>query len=141
MAEIKPTFTKLSINSIVATGGTEYWLDITNGGPDSNSPIPSGKQIWIGYVTIVSYDKSCTVEIRPNLPTKSLGNATDTQLRGFASVATGESAEIDLYVYGALLSLAPVTATSTGVEKVWARIKTVASSAADFDVLHYYEVY
>jgi hypothetical protein len=137
MAQQLPIFELSSIGSVTSSG-TEIWVDILSYGPNSNSPIPSGKQIWIAYVTCISQDKNATFELRPNLLTKNLGNTTDTQLRGFASVPSGESRDLDVYYGGAINSLAPVTNPSTGTEKLWLRIKSGSNSAATFEFIIYY---
>lgn len=59
MAQIVPTF-ELSCVGSVTFSGAETWVDITNFGPNANSPIPSGKQIWIAYITCIAQDKSAT---------------------------------------------------------------------------------
>ena len=140
MADILTTFDKTSIIS-VTFGGTENWVDLLAGGPDTLSPITSGKQVWVGYITIIAQDKGATFELRPNLPTKSLGNSTDTQLRGFVFVPTGESRDLDMYYNGAILTLAPVASASTGVEKLWVKIKSSTGSTSTFDFITYYAVY
>lgn len=140
MADIQTTFDKTSITS-VTFGGTENWVDLLSGAPDALSPITSGKQIWVGYVTIIAQDKGATFELRPNLPTKSLGNTADTQLRGFVFVPTGESRDLDMYYNSAILTLAPVGIASTGVEKLWIRIKSSTGSTSSFDFITYYAVY
>jgi hypothetical protein len=140
MAQIVPRF-ELSSSGSVTFSGTETWVDLTSFAPDINSPIPSGKQIWIAYVTCIAQDKAGTFELRPNLPTKSAGNITDTQLRGFTTVASGTSEELDVYYGGATMSLAPVTAVSTGVEKLWLRIRSGSNSSGSFDFIMYYTIY
>ena len=140
MAQIIPTFELSCVGSFTGSG-TDNWIDIASFAPNVNSPIPSGKQIWIAYVTCISQDKSATFELRPNLPTKSAGNTADTQLRGFASVPAGESRDLDVYYGGAITSLAPVSATSTGVEKLWLRIKSGSNSTGTFDFILYYTLY
>lgn len=135
--EIKPTFDLVSLGSLTAAG-TEQWVDLTSYLPNANSPIPSGKQVWIGYVTCISQDKNATFELRPNLPTKSAANTTDTQLRGFVSVPAGESRDLDMYYGGAIYTLAPVGAASTGVEKLWLRIKSGSSASATYEFIFYY---
>jgi hypothetical protein len=138
--EIKPVFDLISSGSLTAAG-TDNWVDLCSFAPNTNSPIPSGKRLYIGYVTCISQDKNATFELRPNLPTKSAANTTDTQLRGFVSVATGESKDLDLYYAGAIASFAPVTADSTGVEKLWLRIKSGSSSSATYEFIFYYALY
>jgi len=138
MALIIPTFELIHPGGLTASG-TEHWVDLLSG--SGNSPIPSGKQIWMAYITCISQDKNATFELRPNLPTKSAGNTTDTQLRGFASVPSGESRDLDVYYGGAIQSLIPVGAQSTGVEKLWLRIKSGSASAATYEWITYYTLY
>lgn len=140
MASIIPTFDQLSIGS-VTVAGTDNWVDILANLPNQNSPIPSGAQVWVGYVTCISQDKNATFELRPNLPNKSIGSAIDTQLRGFVTVPVGESRDMDLYYYGAIVTLAPVTSVSTGVEKLWLRIKSTSAASATYEFIIYYTVY
>lgn len=140
MAEIIPIFDALSLSSVTFSG-TENWIDLTSYGPNVNSPIPAGKQIWIGFLTCISQDKGGTFELRPSLPTKSAGNITDTQLRGFVNVPSGESRDLDLYYGGAIVTLAPVSVASTGVEKLWLRIKSPSSASATYEFLLYYTLY
>ena len=139
MAAIIPVFdlTFMGDGSLNA----ETWVDLSAAAPNPNSPIPEGKQIWLGYVTFISNDKTLTFEIRPNLPTKSAGNATDTQLRAFSTVQAGDSKDVDLYYYGSITTLAPVSAPSTGVEKLWLRVKSGSSSAGTFSYIVYYTLY
>lgn len=140
MAFIVPTFDLSCVGSVTGSG-TEYWVDLLSYTPNANSPIPSGKQAWIGYVTCVAPDKPATFELRPNLATKSLGNTTDTQLRGFTTVSVGESDDLDVYYGGAIMCLAPVGAASTGVEKLWLRIKSNSVQSATFEFIAYYTLY
>lgn len=140
MADIVPIFEKMSLGSVTFSG-SETWVDLTSFGPNVNSPIPNGQQIWIAFITCIAQDKAATFELRPNLPTKSLGNITDTQLRGFVSVASGESQDLDLYYNGAIATLAPVSTASSGVEKLWLRIKSGSNAAATFEFILYYSLY
>jgi hypothetical protein len=140
MAGLIPIFESSSIGSLTAAG-TENWVDLSSFGPDINSPIPTGRRLWIGYITCISQDKAATFELRPNLPTKNLGNTTDTQLRGFTSVPSGESRDLDVYYNGAITTLAPVTADSTGVEKIWLRIKSISAASATYEFMLYYSLY
>jgi hypothetical protein len=139
MAQLIPIFEKAFMGS--GTVNSELWIDLSAANPDPNSPIPSGKQIWVGYATFISDDKTVTFEIRPNLPTKALGNTTETQLRASVSITAGESKDLDLYYYGNIMSLAPVSATSTGVEKLWLRVKSGSNSAGAFSYIVYYTLY
>lgn len=140
MAQIIPTFELLSLGSITFSGN-ETWVDILSNLPNQNSPIPSGKQIWIGYVTCIAQDKGATFELRPNLPGQSTGTSGTTQLRGFTSVEAGDSKDMDLYLYGNITTLAPVTSTSSGVEKLWLRIKSLSNASSTFEYMIYYTIY
>ena len=140
MAQITPQFELLSLGSLTASG-TEQWVDLLTYGPNTNSPIPTGKQIWIAYITCISPDKTSIFELRPNSPTKSAGNTTDTQLRGFQSVQSGTSEDLDVYYGGAIQTLAPTGASSTGVEKLWLRITSGSSASATYEWIIYYTLY
>lgn len=140
MAQIVPTFDLSSVGSVTVSG-TENWVDLLSYLPHQNSPIPSGKQVWVAYVTCIAQDKSATFELRPNLPTKSASNITDTQLRGFVTVPSGESRDLDVYYGGAIQSLAPVSGASTGVEKLWLRVRASSAAASQFDFITYYALY
>lgn len=139
MAQIIPTFELVCLGN--GTVNSEVWIDLTAQNPNPNSPIPSGKRAWLGFLTCISDDKTLTFEVRPNLPTKSAGNTTDTQLRASVSVPTGESRDLDLHFNGNITTFAPVSADSTGVEKVWLRIKSGSSSAGTFSYILYYTLY
>lgn len=138
MANILPVFDLVSLGSGTVT--TETWINLTSYGPDINSPIPSGKQLWLGYMTLISQDKPLKFQIRPNLPTKALGTDAETQLRSFFSVGKEDSKDIDLNYYGNLTTLAPVSATSTGVEKLWMKV-TGNGVIGSFDFILYYTLY
>jgi hypothetical protein len=138
MAQIIPVFDLVSIGNGTVT--TETWVDLTSFGPDINSPIPNGKQLLLGYLTVISHDKALTFQVRPNLPTKSLGNDTDTQLRSFVTVPKEDSKDLDLNFYGQITTLAPVSAASTGVEKLWLKVKGLGVIGA-FDFILYYTLY
>lgn len=139
MAELSVTFEKVSIHNGTLT--TESWVDLTSTGPDINSPIPSGKQIWIGLISFVSWDKPLTIEIRPNLATKALGTDAETQLRGFATIPKEDSKDVDFDYWGKILTLAPVSVASTGVEKVWLKIKSGSGAVGEYDCMLYYSLY
>lgn len=141
MANITPTFELTFIGGGMTTTKDD-WYEMSASGPDANSPIPSGKQIWLGYITLISTDKDLVFEIRPNLPTKSAGNTTDTQLRTFESVSASDgSKELDLYYYGNIMTLAPVSGSSTGVEKLWLRVRSNTQTIASFNYIVRYTLY
>jgi hypothetical protein len=138
MADIIPVYDLVSLGD--GTCGTTTWIDLTSFGPDVNSPIPSGKQLWLGYATFISPDKPLKFSIRPNLATKALGTDAETQLRSFTSVLKEDSKDVDLNYYGGITTLAPVSAQSTGVEKLWLKVEGVGV-VADFSFLLYYALY
>jgi hypothetical protein len=140
MAELRPTFEMLFMGSGL-TSSKDDWYDLSSYQPNPNSPIPSGKQLWLGFATFIAEDKSLIFEIRPNLPTKSLGNVNNTQLRAFASLAAGESQEVDMYQNGDILTVVPMEYVSTGVEKVWLRIRSGSATVGAFDFMVYYTIY
>jgi len=144
MAQQIPKF-DITVNGSLTASGTESWVDLTallnTEGIIPSAVIPSGKQIWIAYLTCISQDKSCIFELRPNKTTKSASTTTDTDLRGFSSVLSGESRDLDVYYNGAINTLAPVDVVSTGVEKLWLRIKSTAASAATYEYILYCTLY
>lgn len=133
MAVIQPVFDSVFIGS-GTTSTKDDWFDISGA-------IDSGTQLWLGYATFVSNDKQLTFELRPNLINESLGQAAKTQLRAFTSVPTGESRDVDLYLGGAVQALAPKIAPSTGVEKLWLRVRSGTQTISTFDYIIYYSVY
>lgn len=129
------------VNGSLSASGTDNWVDLTtllfNAGYIPSAVIPSGKQIWLAYITCISQDKNAQFELRPNKNTKNAGNTTDTDLRGFAAVALGESSDLDVYYGGAINTFSPVDVASTGVEKLWLRIKCGSASAATYEYILY----
>lgn len=134
MAGLQPTFDLTFIGGGTYSGGTDQWTDLSDA-------IPSGKQLWLGYATLISDDKTLTFELRPNLIGQSTGTVGNTVLRGFASVLAGDSTDLDLFYYGNIITLAPVTAQSTGVEKLWLRIKSGSASSGTWSYIIYYTLY
>ena len=140
MAYLIPKF-DLVASGTVTFSSTESWVDLTAllfaAGLIPSAVIPSGSQIWTAYITCISETKDASFELRPNKITKSAGNTTDTDLRGFTFVQNGSSQDLDVYYGGALVSLAPVGVVSTGVEKLWLRIRCGSSSAGTYDYIIY----
>ena len=58
-------------------------------------------------------------------------------LPSFVKAADGDSEDMDLYYNGAITKLAPVGASSTGVEKLWLRVKTGSSASATYEFILY----
>jgi len=137
MAVIIPLFELQLLGNGSVT--SETWHDVT--AQISGGVIPSGKHLWLGYSTFISEDKSLIFELRPNLTTKSAGNTTDTQLRAFTSVPGGESRDVDTYLGGIITWLAPVSVASTGVEKLWLRIRSNTGTNALWNYIIYYTLY
>lgn len=137
MAQSIPIFDLVCFGSGTVT--TETWIDLTSFGPNSNSPIPSGKQLTLGYATFISNDKPLTFQIRPNAATKSAATDADTQLRSFTTVPKEDSKDLDLNYYGNIETLAPVSAVSTGVEKLWLKV-IGKGSIGSFDFILYYSI-
>jgi len=133
---VSTLFDKMLVGSGVTTTKDD-WYDLSAMLPDGISPIPVGRQMWIGYATFVAEDKGLIFEVRPNLPTKSAATAPDTILRGYSSVLVGESNDEDFYMYGNILTAAPSVA-STGVEKLWLRIRSGSAVSGAWDVIIYY---
>jgi len=140
MANIAPIFDKIFMGSGTTVTKDDWW-DLSSYAPDANSPIPSGKRLWLGFATFISEDKNIIFEVRPNLATKNLGNTTDTQLRSFVSVPTGESRDVDFFLSGSIVTFAPVSADSTGVEKLWLRTKSASVNAGSFSFMVFYTLY
>ena len=138
MAEINATFDLMSSHEGTVT--SETWVDMLAYG-DANSPIPSGNQIWLGHATFIAEDKGLIFEIRPNLPGESAGDIASTQLRSYDQVPGGESKDVDLNFYGNIATFAPVGVASTGVEKVWLRIRSGSGSVGAYDYLLFYGIY
>jgi len=135
MPTIVATFDKLC-----AGGGTvtnETWIDLSSLGPDSYSPIPAGKQMWLGFITCIAYGKSLTFEVRPNNPGQSAGNLASTTLRSFVATSDGQSGIDDMNYNGLIQTLVP-SEPSTGVEKLWLRVRSSNNSAGSWEVLLYY---
>lgn len=131
MADIKPTFELVFLGS--GSAGSEAWVDL--------GVIPTGKQLWLGLATFISDDKAIAFEVRPNIPGQSAGDVANTQLRAMTSVPTGESRDIDFFFGGQVLAVAPVTAASTGVEKLWIRLRSKSNATGTFSYILFYTLY
>ena len=123
------------------TSTKDDWFDLSSYAPNPNSPIPSGKQLWIGYATFISEDKDLIFELRPNISGQSTGTLANTQLRGFTSVPSADSKDVDFYLGGNILTLFPVTGPSSGIEKLWLRVRSSSQTVAVFDFFIHYALY
>lgn len=138
MANLIPLFDKIIIASGV-TSTKDDWFDLGSYGPDTITPITSGKQLYLGLATYTAEDKSLTFELRPNLVTKSASNTTDTQLRRSTTLNSApDSKDDDMFFGGEITTLAPTAYVSTGVEKLWVRIKSGTNTVGAWDIILYY---
>lgn len=139
MAEITPIYELVCSSN--GTVNSELWVDMAAYGLNQNSPIPSGKQLWLGHATFVAEDKNLIFELRPNLPGQSGGNTSETQLRSYTSVPGGQSDDVDLNFFGNIATFCPVGVASTGVEKLWLRIRSGSQSAGAWAYILFYTLY
>lgn len=131
MAQVQVIFDS-AYNGTGTTVTKDDWYDITGA-------IPAGLQAWLGYGTMISWDKPLTFEVRVNLPGKSAATIADTQLKSFTSVPTAESRDTDMYLGGSISTIAPSSnVSSTGVERIWLRVRSNSVAAAAFDYIIYY---
>lgn len=129
MADITALFDlKIANNHLTST--KDDWFEIMT--------IPNNKQVFLGWMTCIAWDKNLTFEIRSNLPTKSAASVAETELLGFGAATSGDSNDIDCYLNGQIVMLAPSTQKSTGVEKLWLRVRSVSVAASNLDYLLYY---
>jgi hypothetical protein len=107
--------------------------------PSQDSPIPSGNRIWVGYDVFDSADKHLNYEIRTNKAGQSAGSAGATDLLGTgASDPTSQSAIMDYHQNGNIEVVAPISADSTGVEKLWLRVTSGTMTVAEFNAFVWY---
>lgn len=129
MAQIQVIFDSAIVGSGI-TATKDDWFDLSG-------VIPANTQLWLGYGTMISWDKPLTFEVRVNLPGKTAGTVADTVLKAFTSVPTTESRDTDMYLGGAIATLAPAGVPSTGVERVWLRVRSGSVATAAFDYIIY----
>jgi hypothetical protein len=140
MASLTPVFELLFQGSGV-TSTKDDWFDLGSYGPNNNTPIPVGKQLWLGYATFIAEDKQLIFEVRPNKPGLSTGTTANTDLRSFTSVAAGESQDVNMYLDGLITTYAPISSQSTGVEKLWLRIRSGTNTIGAWDFIMFYTLY
>jgi len=118
------------------TSSKDDYFDL--GAFGSLSPITSGKQLYLGYLILISQDKNLTFELRSNISGQSTGTTANTDLIGEGACdPTSGSVVVDFYFNGSIVNLAPLVA-STGVEKLWIRTKSGTNTAATWQVFLYY---
>ncbi len=129
MSTITPIF-ELSLIGSGTTATKDDWYDLSGA-------IASNSQFWTGFATFISWDKSLTFELRSNNSGQSTGTVGTTQLKAFTSVGQSDSKDVDLYLSGNIITLVPVV-PSTGVEKLWLRVRGSSNTISTFDyILHY----
>lgn len=119
------------------TVGSEKWIDAgALGGADS--PIPTGKQIWLGSGIFFCEGKLLNYELRTNTAGQSTGTLGTTVIRGLAqsSPDAGDTA-VDFWDERRVDLLSPPVA-STGVEKLWLRVYSGSNASADFTAFLFY---
>lgn len=121
------------------TSTKDDWFDILSG--SGYSAIPSGKQLWLGFASFGSDDKALTFEVRPNTAGQSTGTTGNTTLKSIVTVPSGESRDVDFDFFGNISVLAPVSAASTGVEKLWLRVRSGSVAASTFYYIIYFTDY
>ena len=127
MAVQQPIFDKTISGS--GTVNQELWVDL--------GVIPNGKQLLLGYATYIAEDKALQFETRSNIAGQSTGTIGNTTLHDWTATTTGSSVDRDFYQYGYVNT---TTVVSTGVEKLWLRIKSGSAAAGAWDyILRYME--
>lgn len=113
------------------TATKDDWYDIgALSSPAQDSPIPSGKTIWLGFSYLYSPDKAMEFELRTNNSGVSTGTLINTALlaRGASDPGAGSNA-IDSFQNGFINIKSTL---STGVEKVWLRVTSGNNIVASF---------
>lgn len=128
MATIQATFDQVS--SGIGSVPKELWIDL--------GVIPSGKQIWFGYASLVAPDKDVQFELRSNTAGLSAGTTAATQLHDFASAQSGSSVDRDLYRGG---NIATMSVVGTGVEHWWIRGQSNSQTVGALNYIFYYAIY
>ena len=126
MADVQPIFDK--VISGTGTLSTDLWIDL--------GAIPTGKQIFYGYATLVAEDKACQFELRSNTTGNSTGATGTTTLHDWSSANGGDSTDRDLYWYGNISALSVV---GTGTEHWWIHVKSKGASGVVDYIIRYQE--
>lgn len=102
-----------------------------------DSPIPTGKRLWLGFAFLYSADKSMEFELRSNKAGQTTGTVANTDLvaRGASDPGAGSNA-IDLYQGGAIQVDTIVGSASN--EKLWLRVTSGTNTVAAFSWLIFY---
>ena len=113
------------------TASKDDWYDLgTLNSPSQDSPIPTGKKIWLGFSFLYSPDKAMEFELRCNKTGLSTGTVANTDLmaRGASDPGAGSNV-IDSYQNGYISVL---STTGSGVEKFWLRVTSGTNTIAAF---------
>ena len=139
MASIVTTFEK-RLNGSANSASKDVWYDIgTLSEYPGDSPIQSGHRLILGYLDLSSQDKALNYELRVNNPGESLGTTAKTSVVSFAATdPTTGTVRSDLYQYGNIQSVAPVSVLATGTEKLWLRVMSGSNVVATFNWFLYY---
>ena len=127
MASQQPIF-----DTVISGSGTvnaEGWIDL--------GLVPNGKQLLLGYATYIAEDKNLQFETRSNLAGKSAGSLADTQLHDWAAASGGSGVDRDFYQFGYVNTL---TGVSTGVERLWLRIRSNSQSLGTWNYILRYMI-
>jgi hypothetical protein len=122
MAQQQPIF-ELTLSGSLS-GNLEVWVDL--------GVIPTGKQIFLGYATYISEDKTAQFETRTNNTGQSTGTTVNTALLDWTSMPAGTGVDRDFYQGGNINVLSVV---GTGVEHMWLRIKSGSNSSGAYDYI------
>lgn len=119
-------FDKYDISGNNTSSAKEAWYDLCT--------IPSGKKLWIGFGSFFPWDKTMTFELRGNKPGQSVGTLAATDRIDVAGAPTQNPALMDVFKNGNVAQkTAPMSALSTGVEKLWLRVVSNTNAAGAFD--------
>jgi len=122
MAAQQPIFDTI----IYGTGtlGTSTWVDL--------GAIPTGKQISIGFATLVAEDKNLQFVLRSNLTGQGAGTDNATALHDWAAAPSGLSVDRDLYQNG---NIQTVTVVGTGTEHWWLHVQAQSNATGTYDYI------
>jgi hypothetical protein len=136
---ITPTF-ELNLIGSANTATKDDWYDVgALSSPSANSPIPSAKQLYIGFALFGSQDKALVYELRANNSGQSAGTTGATTVIAYSATdPTSGSVTSDLFQNGNIRTVIPVSSASTGVEKIWLRVQSGSNTVATFQWFIYY---
>lgn len=98
----------------------EVWVDL--------GLIPNALQIMFGFTTYSCDGKTITFEVRTNKIGFSDGSLVNTDMHDRVSVRDGDSKDRDYYKNA---NTTRKSVISTGIERVWLRLKSKSNNNAD----------